>query len=133
MNKRGLSLLEIILSMALLVLGLLGVLGIFIAVLPHLRTNKERAMAVSLARGLHEEIRAQNRLPEAPAHFQGSIPDLSVNEFPPVPYPSLKIAENTFVFEVRVNDGARSDVKEVVIEVRTGDKLVRQRGLYYAP
>ena len=68
-NKRrnsGLSLIEVLIAMAIFVIGILAVLRIFPKSLGIITTNRDRAEAVRLAQARLEELRAdEERLPDA--------------------------------------------------------------------
>ena len=134
-TRKGFTLVEVMLSVGLIAVALLAVVGVFIAGLPLMRQNREVSTATSLARSLHEQIRAAGGVPKAAQNFQGSVPNPAVNGFPPPPYPAVTVAGVPYTFKVTVLPiPTRSDLMAVEVEVDWGqDHHLSLQSKYYVP
>ncbi|KPK96717.1 MAG: hypothetical protein AMJ95_12660 [Omnitrophica WOR_2 bacterium SM23_72] len=114
---KGYTLIEVLVSLLLLTLILLGGMSFYFYSDQHTQTALHRRLAVGIAESTMEQIKRNGyaSLPEpAPTHglWQGPL-TLNVNQLP--------AAENIYVYDVDDNGDSLIDYKQVCIEVTWQD------------
>ncbi len=100
--KRGFTLSEVILALALLAMMALGLLALVIAGIQLSGQNRQGLLSAKLAQQFLENSRDRSlHLPNDNRTFDGAANDPALDGFPPAPYPSVSVGAEAFVLRVK--------------------------------
>ncbi|MCA9796857.1 MAG: prepilin-type N-terminal cleavage/methylation domain-containing protein [Candidatus Eremiobacteraeota bacterium] len=126
MTRKGFSLVEILLALALVAVAILGIVGAFIAGVRMMGRSNELTQATEEGRQVLERIKLNvaagglDYLPTGTYLFDGATPDPPQGAaplvFPPDPYPG----DGRYVIRVSGRE-LTTDLREVSVEVRWGE------------
>lgn len=128
-KNRALTLAEVMLSVGLLGVVVLVVMGVYIAGIRSMERSEVRTEATNLGADLLEIVDEQGgfgALPDSDLTFDGSVPDSTLDGFPPPPYPgterySLKV--RTRVVSART--------RALMVEVQWAQGAVKLERVYH--
>lgn len=127
MERRGVTLTEILMAMGILAVAILGLIAAFIAGTHLVANSQEVATATQLTRSELERIRdlGYNLIPDADVTFDGRNPDPALSGFPPLPYPGPPNSDYRMVVKVEQRGYY---LKSVAVETHwgLGHKVVLQ-------
>ena len=127
---RGLTLMEVMLSIGLLSVAALSLLTVFISGLKLMQRSNDMAAANDLAQSTLEAIKRDFRtngmtaLPAGAYLYDGRVPDpievSGPNDFPPTPYPGLTVNDQDYQIVVEGRDEG-SRLRRVSVSVYWAD------------
>lgn len=118
-RKRGFSLLEVMLTVGLLALVVVGLLVVFEGGLKLLEQAEQTETASSIARQELEQIKLGATVD---GFFDGATPTPPINGFPPAPYPAV-VRNRSYHLVVRATSTS-SRLRRIDVEVHDGARTV---------
>ncbi|MBX3172571.1 MAG: prepilin-type N-terminal cleavage/methylation domain-containing protein [Candidatus Eremiobacteraeota bacterium] len=133
MKQRGLTLLEVLISLGLVAIALIAIVTVFLTGLRSTRVKEQTAVATDLCRQVLERSKGLGGLPTSTMIFDGSVPTAAVGGFPPGPYPGTQVDGQQYVLRVDVKPKAgEPDVYIVHVSARWSVHRVDAESLMYA-
>jgi type II secretory pathway pseudopilin PulG len=117
-SNKGVTLAELVVAMGIVSVALLAIMGVLIQSTGALNSDRKISTASQLARQVMEAVRAGGHLtiPEGTVTFDGRADHPKVNDFPPDPYPGVKVDEGEFHISVTA-ERKPPNLKSVTVEV----------------
>lgn len=128
---RGFTLAELLLSLALISVGLLALVGVLSISLRASTQNRQAVQAAQLCQQLFENIRQQGNCPANSVDYTGQP---ALQGFPPAPYPSVHIEDTDYRLTVSSQPvAARSHLFSVRVHVSCARHEGNYECVFYQP
>lgn len=116
------NLLEVLIAFALVAIAFIGLASMFVAGMQLQERSQEVSVASEVGRAFLEQCREMNfyEIPGTTQHFDGNIPTALLNDFPPAPYPTTTVGNQTCRLVVDVTPAA-ARLRTVTVQVQYGN------------
>lgn len=133
MKARGVTLVEVLLSLGLVAAALITIVSVFLAGLQATRLKQQTSVAEDLCRQIVERSKELSGLPGAAQVFDGGVPDPGVGGFPPSPYPQVTVDGQTYQITVSIRpQSGEPDCYLLQVTTRWGNHRADAETLLYA-